>query len=1295
MNKAENPFIARAFIVLFSAILVGLLLFFLAKSQGADSEEHAAVVDQVAALEKIEATLDESVIATRYRMVLDYDRVALMTRALTTGNQKLQALLGDEESSDWRHYMELVQKKSTAVENFKSHNAVYHNLLSHFPKLIEDYELYLLRENRLDSEHLSLAQKLLRVLTLYNLSSFSEYLNDTTLYRDQLHHIKKSVAGEERGYLDQILMQTDLILEYQRDVKNYLSQTLSIDLETSLAAIYRDYAYTYTERQQKADKYREGMFAIGALMAFLILVVLIRLRWSSKKLEEAMRELNFQKFALDQHAIVSIADVKGRITYVNDKFCEVSGYTTEELIGQNHRIVKSDEHDKAFFQQMWRTIASGEVWNGEIKNWSKDGEEYWVSSTIVPLMDSQGKPFRYVSIRTEITRRKQIEMELEKNHRFLAGMTDAMGEGVYALDSNGICTFVNKEATRLFGYRAEELIGKNLHNLVHFQTEDGTPVLEEQCPTRKSIKRNQIYRSFNEFFTHKDGTLFSGSIVAVPLLEHGKMVGSVAVFQDISERRRQEAELAEARDEATRAAKAKSEFLANMSHEIRTPMNAVIGMTHLIQQTELTRKQTDYIEKISNASKTLLGIINDILDFSKIEAGKLDIEAEPFQLSGTLDNLTTLVSGNVQAKGLELLIAIDSDVPDGLIGDALRLGQVLTNLSSNAVKFTEQGEILIRVNLVEKNDTQVKLKFTVSDTGIGMTEAQVAKLFQSFSQADASTTRKYGGTGLGLAISKQLVELMGGEIHVESTPGEGSRFIFTSVFGLGADTGPVRQSVSSDLSGIPVLAVDDSAVAREIIEQMTRDLSFNVHCASGGRDAVEAVRAADRAGTPFKIVFMDWKMPEMNGLEASRTILSDRSLDAPPKIVMVSAYDFDVMLGGTDGLEISAFLSKPVSPSSLLDASMMALGHHGLKEHSLSDSDNNLRPVSGREGARILVVEDNEINQQVVKELLEIAQMVVVTVNNGREAVDLISSSSDRFDAVLMDIQMPVMDGYQATRLLRNSVNNADLPIIALTANASVADQDKAYAAGMNGYVIKPIDPKQLYETLGRWVKLSDTTGVISDKPKELNTESLPALPGFKVEQALSRVGGRVSSYLNLLAMFVDNRSDAVSEIRVALEQGDHESAVRTAHTLKGVAGNLGASDLEHLAQRAETALNANERPIEPLLTELEDLLQLTVEQIRKNALQTDQLATPHRAISFEELSVKLTALKNLLENYDSEAEDLLDEIISQSGRSKLSTDLSLMQKSLKMFDFDGASEILQQILTKSQNPTDGGINNE
>jgi len=749
---------------------------------------------------------------------------------------------------------------------------------------------------------------------------------------------------------------------------------------------------------------------------------------------------------------------------------------------------------------------------------------------------------------------------------------------------------------------------------------------------------------------------------------------------DVTDQKEAEFALAEAMKAADAANQAKGDFLANMSHEIRTPMNAIMGLSDLCLRTELTPKQNDYLGKIHSSAEALLGIINDILDFSKIEAGKLDMESLPFEIDRVLDNLATVVTVKTREKGLELLFSRAPDVPPVLVGDALRLGQIMVNLVNNAVKFTETGEIVVTIEVTDSRDDEVTLKFTVSDTGIGMNEEQQGRLFKSFSQADTSTTRKYGGTGLGLAISKQLVELMGGEIHVESEPDVGSNFIFTANLGISEEQDGRSHIPITDLQHMNALVVDDNSTSREILTTYLESFTFDVTAAE---DAEIAVQLLESGQVVPDLIVMDWLMPGMNGLEAAKKIKQDMKLAKEPHIIIVTAFGTSGLTDRPDAKFVDKLLAKPVSPSHLFDAVMDAFGQNvaktGMKH--LSGRQAEMEALKPIQGASLLVVEDNEINQQVARELLEQALFRVDIANHGKEAIDLVSKH--QYDCVLMDVQMPVMDGFTATRELRKDERYKKMPILAMTANATHEDRKRCEEAGMDDHIAKPIIPKVLFETLLKWVehKERDVPDAPTDDDEDAVSLELPDLAGVDTTAGLARVGGNIRSYLKLLNKFAENQADTISEIRSAFDDSNNELSVRLAHTLKGVGGAIGATTLQEAAAKLETTLKEDPKNLPNKLVaaaeqELDRILGLLSDLTAPGTRDSAAAGTLP-----DDMPEKLQALLAKLEDYDTESEELLDELIASTKGTAVYDSLMSVRKRVGQYDFEAAAEELKPII--------------
>jgi two-component system, sensor histidine kinase and response regulator len=806
---------------------------------------------------------------------------------------------------------------------------------------------------------------------------------------------------------------------------------------------------------------------------------------------------------------------------------------------------------------------------------------------------------------------KTVIAELEAKEAQFRALLESAPDPMVISNADGIIEMVNRQTEILFGYSRGELVGKNVELLVPERYRAERRGLRADFAAHPEMHSLGAARRLSG--VTRDGREVPLEVTLSPIsTENGLWV--VAAVRDITEQQQVNEALRLAKEVAEEATRTKSDFLANMSHEIRTPMNAIIGLSGLALKTEMTPKQRDYLNKVHASANALLGIINDILDFSKIEAGKLNLESVVFQLDDIWDALSSTLGMRANEKGLELLFAVGRDVPRAFRGDPLRLGQVLVNLSTNAVKFTEKGHVLVRVELAEDRGECVRLRFAVSDTGIGLTEAQKGKLFRAFSQADSSTTRKYGGTGLGLTISKKLVEIMGGEIGVESVPGEGSTFWFTIVLDRG-DEDDEKTWLDGDVERLRVLVVDDNPVSLEIEQDLLETMSYEVTTAASGPEAIEELErsAAHGDAKPFDLVLMDWKMPEMNGLELARHIREEMRLEPEPVLILITAFGNEEIRTEAERVGVRALLTKPVNQSTLHNTILEAFGRRAIapaRAGGFADGDGWRGALAG---VHVLLAEDNAINQQVATEILTSVGVSVEIANNGREAVERLRISPRAFDVVLMDLQMPEMDGYEATQVIRYQLEISDVPIIAMTAHAMVEERERCLATGMNDHVTKPVDPEKLYEALARWAKprpgVSHQPGDPLGEAPEVtfqahDPERAPALvdlPGIDAASGIKRVAGNEKLYRKLLRECRSDFGEAGARLRGLVEAGSTAEALGLAHTVKGVAGNIGANGVHAAAAAVEGALRRDEvGDLAPLLAAFEATLAEVVTGLEK-----------------------------------------------------------------------------------------------
>jgi PAS domain S-box-containing protein len=912
--------------------------------------------------------------------------------------------------------------------------------------------------------------------------------------------------------------------------------------------------------------------------------------------EASRRALDDQKFALDQHAIVSITDSQGVITYANDHFCAITGYSREELLGRNHRIINAGVHPRSFFEEIWHTISSGQVWQGEMCNRSRSGALFWVRATLVPLLGRDGLPQQYVAIRTDITDRKRAEHELANQRAFFERISETLGEGLYAQDPDGRCTYMNAEAERLLGWTRAEMIGRNVHDTLH-TTAEGLSIPRHECPIHLKVQENGEAHLDDQHFMRKDGSIFPVVLVSKTLYApDGHAEGTVVAFQDISTRLEAQAAILKAKEDAEQASRVKGNFLANMSHEIRTPLNGIIGMTGLALDTELNDEQREYVSMVKSSADALLDIVNDILDFSKIEAGRMDIEHIEFSLEKMLRETLKGLALRAHQKKLELMLRVEHDVPERLVGDPGRLRQVLINLVGNAIKFTERGEIEVTVRRVnDPAQRQAELRFSVRDTGIGIAPDKVERVFESFTQADTSTTRRYGGTGLGLTISSQLVQLMGGRLGVDSTLGQGSTFHFQlSMPVVAIETG--RERSARGLNGLPVLIADDNATNRRLLSETLKSWRMRPIAVANARDALAEFERAAAADKPYPLALIDLQMPDMSGFELVES-LSRNHTEVGATVMMLTSEGQRGHGARCRELGVASYLVKPISQSELFDAIMVALGEQSqsstqlITRHSLRETQRKFH---------LLLAEDNPINQTLATRLLENLGHRVTLARDGIEAVE--QWQQGQFDAILMDVDMPRMNGYDATERIRalELAQDGDqhIPIIAMTAHAMKGAREECLRHGMDSYLTKPIDTEALWlelDALAQDMPVRDEPLSLRPEPEE---EAAPAALVADFVRARETMDNDDDLFDELAQMCLRDVPAQLELAQQACAAGEHAAVRSAAHAIKGMLGMFvaeravaAAAELEHIAQQAqpqEQALAELSATVAEFLTALE-----------------------------------------------------------------------------------------------------------
>ncbi len=1267
-------------------------------------------------------------------------------------------------------------------------------------------------------------------------------------------------------------------------------------------------------------------------------------------LEDALRESQSMMEAIDQHSIVSITNPAGAIVYANSMFSRISGYSSEELLGQNHRILKTSVQSDAYWSAMWKTISSGYPWRDVVCNRAKDGTAYWVDTVIAPFFNRDGQIEKYVSLRTDLTAIRTAQQTLASERSRLSNIIEGTRAGTWEWNVQTREVIFNARWAEMIGCTQQELpqtplqwlalvhpddqptINQALHHhlaghteyfecemrmqhkdgswvwrqsrgklstrteqgrpewmygidlditqrkrteaqlvqstatlrdnasflaragriagigrwqldlqlgtltwsdqtcLIHDQPAGYQPTLAESMAYYAPQARQTIQTAIDEAI--QNGTPWDLELPVVTAQGRHIWVRTAAeaegddrqrtrllgIFQDVTERRQLEDEIRRKNDlmqsiltnvpvglsvmdsalnlvvenrpfrtlldlpddlftggatfesiirfnaargeygpgdteaivqriverarlakahkfqrrrgpdkilevrgaplpdggfvttyaditdlvRATEAAQAasqsKSQFVANMSHEIRTPMNAILGMLRLLHHTELSTHQLDYTGKAESAAQSLLGLLNNILDFSKMDAGKMELEPRPFQLGHSLRDLSVILSANLGDKPVEVLFDIDPAIPEHLVGDALRLQQVLINLSGNAIKFTAQGEVVVQIQQLDLTPTHSTLRFAVRDSGIGIAPENQRHIFEDFSQAEGSTTRRFGGTGLGLSISRRLVTLMGGTLALDSAPGQGSTFYFTLTLALAEPAADAKAAPAlPPPSPLQVLVVDDNAIAREVLVRMCRPWGWQMDTASSGAQALALVQARAQAGqAPYQAILLDWEMPEMDGWQTMARLQQLQPQATLPITVMVTARGREALSqrSAQEQAQLSSFLVKPISASLLLDAVTQAQhGHGNVRAQARTQAPRGDRLL----GLRLLVVEDNLINQQVARELLQTEGAQVTLADNGQLGLVAVAAAEPPFDAVLMDLQMPVMDGFAATRAIRTTLGLTDLPVIAMTANAMASDRQACLEAGMNDHVGKPFDLTHLVEVLRSHIHQARRDAARTHAPSHTAAPPQPPLASIAaappvapradvdvdVDAALDRLGGNTALYGQILQAYLEELLTLPDQLEQLLHHGEDDAALRLLHTIKGLSSTVGANAMEAVARSAELAFKEGRTapPHADLCADFRQAVAHTRQTLEALAMRFAQapaaLAPTVSATSVADrtrLRDTLRQLQTLLQSSDLQALEVHARLAAvPSGAMGL--DLAALNATVAAFDFAAAAQ--------------------
>lgn len=985
-----------------------------------------------------------------------------------------------------------------------------------------------------------------------------------------------------------------------------------------------------------------------------------KLSYLAHKAQKTLDELKEQKYALDAHSIVAITDVKGTITFVNSKFEEISGYKSDELIGRNHRLLNSGFHGMEFWKEMYHTVSHGAIWHGEVCNVAKNGSYYWVDTTIVPFMDENKKPVSYIAIRTDITQRKAIQDSLDEAMQLQKAIFENAGVAIITTDPEGMITAFNNAAEEMLGYKAEELVGiqspaviHKLDEVVQKAQEFSQELGEMVEPGFKVfvVKTDKGLPNAHEWtYVRKDGSEVPVYLNVTALYGvEGNVSGYIGIASDVSLFKEAEQQMLVAKEAAESSAQIKSEFLAMMSHEIRTPLNGVLGMLGLLSHSKLDETQRHQIRVASNSANSLLGLINDILDFSKVEAGKMELELIEFNLRDELGEFIEAIAFKAQEKGLELILDTTHLIRTSVITDPGRLRQILTNLIGNAVKFTHRGEILVRVMLDEVDEHNGRLRIDVRDSGIGIAADKIGNLFQSFSQADNSTTRKYGGTGLGLAIVKKLCELMDGTIWITSVEYEGSTFHIDIAVGLGEVSGLSIPSVS--VCGKSVLVVDDNETNRAVVRAQLEQWGMEVHEAEDPIIAFDycQIRISQGHIPPYDVALLDMQMPNMDGADLGEEIRNIPECNGM-KMVMMTSLGHRSDAAHFAQIGFNAFFAKPTTARDLLNALKVLFDEGAALEAAsplvtkdyLGTLQDETSEIVWPDRTRILLVEDNPTNQIVAQGMLEMIGLEADVANNGLEALEAMQLALNvaPYTIILMDCQMPEMDGYTASTAIRaGRAGDAykEIPIVAMTANAMAGDREKCLIAGMSDYVSKPINIGTLKTALIKWLDGKVSTASANTQSREQKAvnveETAQELKVWDEMDALKRLGGKKELLNKIMQSFTEESVRMMSALGEAISSDDLSNAQLHSHSIKGSSANVSAQQVNALAKMMEfAAKNGDKSTLKEGFVNLEKAMREVCVLFEKVLKEETRPVSRKKRMDPLQMAIKLQNLKKEIE---------------------------------------------------------------